>query len=215
MMNKQDLIFKLGEQKGATDSAESKLRIDNILDILNIISEEDLNKLPSIKEFEDQMSYPHSALDNHDFLLVKMLNELRAWKNDKQRAVKETALCQMRKSRKGGVVAAIVILAMLAGIAVTLGILSAFQQINSVWCDIVGVADCTFGIVFFIYELCDDKIKESEINAGNQELICKYGVKTGNIKKSGKGSSNVTGIVQGNISVGLSADQVSELFKKS
>lgn len=211
-MTKEKLFLKLGEFKGKTKNQASELRIDNIVDILQSVPESEVNKFSSIKSFEKLCNSTPSRIDDGDLLIEKMLIELRTWKNEKQKEVKETAICEMRKSRKGVIITVIFVLAIIAGIAVALGALSVIGKISSSYCDIIGVADCMFGIIFFIYELYDDKIKESEINKGDSNIIQKYLYKSGKISSSGNGSVNVTGTVNGNITVGLTAEQIQQLF---
>ena len=116
-----------------------------------------------------------SCLDaNINDSLDSMIDEARAYIEVKCERIQKTAITEMRKSRKGSVIVAIIILSSIAGIAAVLGVLGAVGIMSEVYCNIVGVVDCIFGISFFIYELYSDKLVVSEINSGDTEKIKKY-----------------------------------------
>lgn len=120
----------------------------------------------------------------------------------------------MRKVKKSRAIIVIVVLSIIMGGVIVLGILSSLGQIDSVWCSLIGVLDTAFGILFFIYEYCDDKLQESKINDGDYDTVSKYQIKrTGDIKNSAVGSANNTGINYGTI-IGTS-NTLENLFKKN
>ena len=218
-MSHQNIIDILKGLKKTSDEL-SILRIDNIIDLVKILPEDDWTKIPSIKFLISIDNAPSSVLNNIPSLLIQMLDELRALKRDEQIQVKEMTIVDMRKSRRGVVIGVTAILIAIACCAIVLGVLSAFGNISGVWCDIVGVVDCMFGIVFFVYELYDDKIKESKINCGDVETIQKYlnpdrlnkfALKTGDISGNSGGFSN-SGFVFGKVNVGMSQKEITAIL---
>lgn len=174
-MTNQDLKDKLNVLQGQYASSEITVeKIKHLLDLVDRIPDCVSEVIRSIKYFYSTLDNPSRTDADLNDMLDTMIDEARNFINQKQERIKETAVAEMRKSRKGPVIAAIVVLSILAGVAVVLGILGAFNVMPEVCCDIVGVADCMFGIVFFVYELYSDRLAVSEINSGDKETIKKY-----------------------------------------
>ena len=212
MTLKEDILKKLGELKGGAQSELLKTKIENIYDLIDITSDSNLTAIPSIEAFLNRGSCVKSCLDESDErLLSRMMEELRV---NKQKEVKADAICEMRKTKKTGVIVGMVVLCIIAAVAVILGVLGALEKISNAWCDIIGVVDCMFGILFFVYELYDDKIKESAINNGDAEVIKKYVVKIGKVVNSGSNSININAPIGDNNTVinGLTAEQIDSIF---
>lgn len=192
-MKKTDFINKLNQLKN--NPTYNVTQIDQIIDIIN--TDEEIIKIKSFREFYERLQFNGSRLDDYSALLDRMLA-------DSIERLKPTAVYAMRQRRKGLVVIVIAILILLALTAMVLGILSAMGKISEVWCNIIGVADCVFGISFFAYELFDDKVQESKIDSGDYATIEYYikKIKTGKIVNKGNGNFSNTGTVIGDISVG-------------
>lgn len=195
-MKKTDFINKLNQLKNNSTYNVTQIdQIDQIIDIIN--TDEEIIKIKSFREFYERLQFNDSRLDDYSALLDRMLA-------DSIERLKPTAVYAMRQRRKSSVMIVIAILILLALTAMVLGILSAMGKISEVWCNIVGVADCVFGISFFAYELFDDKVQESKIDSGDYATIEYYikKIKTGKIVNKGNGNFNNTGTVNGDISVG-------------
>lgn len=198
-MDKSEFVSRLKELK---QDGGKEAQINKIISIVNIIPDEDILKIPSFKEFSDRIAFNPSRLDDYSALLDSMSADATEW-------LKPTAVYAMRQRRKSSVMIVIAILILLALTAMVLGILSAMGKISEVWCNIVGVADCVFGISFFAYELFDDKVQESKIDSGDYATIEYYikKIKTGKIVNKGNGNVSITGTVIGDISVGTSTNR--------
>ena len=83
----------------------------------------------------------------------------------------------MRNSKKGCYIALICVLSFIALGAFLLGVLGALNIIPEFWASLVGVLDCFFGIMFFAWEIYDDKVKESAIDNNDYDVVKKYGDK--------------------------------------
>lgn len=210
MMTKTEMAKKLGELKPKVDEL-GKFLIDEICDLINRLPEKNLEKTEKLIGSIDNYLYRESRVDNIDSYLESAHTELKKQLGEAQRQAKGEALSAMRERKKKGGLWVIAILSAVTGVVLALGILSALEFIPSVWCNVIGICDCAFGIVFFIYEYCDDKLNEASINAGNAETIKKYHKGSGDIINSGNGSVNITGgKVKGNITIGKDID---DLFK--
>lgn len=209
-MTKIEMAKKLGELKPKADELGNYL-VDEICGLINLLPEDKLKKAEKSMGLIDNYLYRGSRIDDVDVFLESIHTELKKQLEIVQKKVKDEALGEMRKRKKKGAVWVIVILAVATGAVLALGILSALELISEVWCNVIGVLDCVFGLSFFIYEYCDDKLNEASISAGDAEVIRKYYKGSGDINNSGDNSVNITGgKVKGNITIGKDIDK---LFK--
>lgn len=173
-LSKSDLIAKMNVLKGKMTEDEScVLRINNMIDLLERFPDLGIEMTPSIKYFISICDNP-SRLSNLNTTLDSMIEEARSYIKSKQQHIKEAAVIKMRKSRKNWIIAVMVALSFIALGAAVFGVMNAIGKISGAWCDIIGVLDCTGGILFFVYELYDDKIRETKINNGDVEEIEKH-----------------------------------------
>lgn len=209
-MTKTEIITFFCDCKDKADEV-GKFIIGEICELIGRLPEESLKKVVSITGFINNWKNGGSSLDdiNKDLMIVH--TELKKQVAEVRGQIKDEALCALHGKKKKRSIIVIVILSLIAGVVLTLGILSAFEIIPAVWCNVIGVVDCTLGLIFFIYEYCDDKDKEANINAGDLQTVRKYVKTTGDISNSGTNSVNITGKVKGNVSV-QSADW-EKLFK--
>lgn len=209
-MTKTEMAKKLGELKPKASDL-GKFMIDEICELINRLPEKNLAKAERSIGCIDNYLYKESKIENVDSYLESLLIELKKQLEEAQKRAKDEALGSMRERKKKRAVWVIVWLGIVTGAVLALGVLSALELIPAVWCNVIGVCDCAFGLIFFIYEYCDDKLNETSINAGDAEVIKKYYKGSGDISNTGKGSVNITGgKVKGNITVGKDID---ELFK--
>ncbi len=207
-MIKTEMTKKLGELKPKVDEL-GKFLIDESCELIDCLPENRLKKAEKAFGLIDNYLYRESRIENADSYLESLHAELKKQLEDVRKQVKDEALGSMRASKKKRAVWVIVILAVVTGAVLALGILSALEYIPAVWCNVIGVCDCSFGLIFFIYEYCDDKLNEANISAGNTEVIRKYYEGSGDINNTGKGSFNNTGKIQAkNITI-----NIEELFK--
>lgn len=219
-MTKIEMAKKLGELKPKADELGNYL-IDEICELINLLPEDKLKKTEKSISLIENCLYRESRIENVDAYLESIHTELKKQLEATQQRAKEEALGEMRKRKKKGAVWVIVILAVVTGAVLALGILSALELISGVWCNVIGVLDCVFGLSFFIYEYCDDKLNEASISAGDAEVIKKYCKGTGDISNTGKGSFNSTGKVKAKNIIVANAEKIQEpeqfideLFKK-
>lgn len=206
-MTKADFIAQLGEYKAICHT--KKTLIDNIVSIVDFMTESDILSIDSLKNFAEQGNGSHpSRMDDSSQLFDRMLSDSVAWMKE-QKSIISNAVSQMRLSRKGLVIFAIAVFVFLAATAVVLGVLSVLGKISEAWCNIIGIADCAFGISFFAYELFEDKVIESKINNGDIDTIKKYyteiNIKTGKVENTGDGIIN-PGVCYGDIVIGKHSD---------
>ena len=90
-------------------------------------------------------------------------------------SAKTSAKVEMRNRKKGRYIALICVLSVIAFGAFSLGVLGSLEIIPGFWSSLVGVLDCFFGIMFFAWEIYDDKVKESAIDNNDYDVIRKYG----------------------------------------
>lgn len=219
-MTKIEMARKLGELKPKADEFGNYL-IDEICGLVDRLPEKNLEKIEKLFKSIDNYLYRESRIENVNSYLESLHTELKKQLEAVQKQAKDEALGSMRASKKRGAVWVIVILATVTGAVLALGILSALELIPAVWCNVIGVLDCVFGLSFFIYEYCDDKLNEASINAGNVKVIKKYYKGSGDISGTGKGSFNNTGKVKAkNITISNTEEIqepehfIDELFKK-
>ncbi len=209
-MTKNEMAKKLGELK-AKASDLGKFLIDEVCDLINRLPDRNLRKIEKTFDLIDNYLYRDSRIDDVNDYLTSLHIETKRQLFEAQKHAKDEALSLMRKEKKKRAVWVIVFLGILTGFVLALGILSVLELIPVVWCNVIGVCDCVFGLIFFIYEYCDDKLNEASISAGNAETIKKYYKGSGDIINPGESSVNITGKVKGNITV---IDEViDELFK--
>lgn len=194
-MTKIEMAKKLGELKPKTDGLGNYL-IDEICELINLLPEDSLKKTEKSISLIDNYLYRESRIENVNSYLETLHAELKKQLEIVQKQAKDAALGSMRASKKKGALWVIVILAIVTGAVLALGILSALEFIPAVWCNVIGVLDCIFGLSFFIYEYCDDKLNEASINAGDADAIKKYYKGSGDISGTGAGSFNSTGEVK-------------------
>lgn len=201
-MNNQELKNKLHELKGRYNSCEpTVIRIEHLIDLIDRIPDSAGKVMRSVEYFFSICDTPSLLETNLNGILDSLIEEAHSYIKSKQKHIQKVAIVEMRTSRKGFVIAAIVILSFIAGVATVLGVLGAIGKISGSYCDIVGVADCTLGIIFFIYELYSDKLNESKINSGDEDTIKKY---TKQIpihidQQVSVGSQVINGTVYGNV----------------
>ncbi len=209
-MTKIEIAKMLGELKPKVDEL-GKFLIDESCEIINRLPEKSLKKSVEIIGLIDNYLCRGSRIENANSYLENLYAELKKQLLEAQKHIKDEALSSMRENKKKRAIRTIVFLSIVTGVVLALGILSALEFIPAVWCNVIGVFDCAFGLIFFIYEYCDDKLNEANINAGNAETIKKYHKESGDISFTGDGSVNITGgKVKGNIIVNRDID---ELFK--
>lgn len=201
-MTKTEAAKKFGELKPKADDF-GKFLIDEICELLNRLPEKGWGKAEKLIGFIDNYISRESKIENTNSYLESIYTELKKQLERAQKQAKDAALGSMRKRNKKGAIWAIVILGIITGAVLALGVLSALGMISAVWCNVIGVLDCVFGLIFFIYEYCDDKLNEASINAGNAETIKKFYKGSGDISGTGAGSFNNTGKVKArNITIG-------------
>ncbi len=132
----------------------------------------DFSSLKFESDFEDFVG--QSKADKLVARLDLICHDLTELGNNIKDYLIKSAISEMRKSKKGTYIAVIVLLGIFAILASTLGIFSAIGKIDSAWGNIIGTLDCAFGILFFAYELYDDKVKESAIACEDAQVIEKY-----------------------------------------
>lgn len=208
-MTKIETTKKLGELKPQADEL-GKFLIDEICDLIDCLPERNLKKVEKSIGLIDNYLYRASRIEDVDSYLESLHGELKKQLEEAQKRAKDEALTSMRAGKKKRTIGLIVFLGIVTGAVLALGILSALELIPAVWCNVIGVCDCVFGLIFFIYEYCDDKLNEANINAGDMETIKKYHKGSGDISNTGNGSVNVSGKVKGNITIGGDIDK---LFK--
>lgn len=218
-MNNRELINKLTELKGHYHGNEKTvIRIEHLLDLIDRMPDSVIEVIQSVKYFLSTQENPSCTDANLNDVLDAMIEETRSYFKEKRKTIQETAVVEMRKSRKGFVIAAIVVLSFIAGVAAVLGVLGAIGKISGAYCDIVGIIDCTLGITFFMYELYTDRLNESKINSGDEEKIKKH-IKEIPIKieKQTNISSQVNnGIVFGSMTMNTVSDptEISTIISK-
>lgn len=208
-MTKIETTKKLGELKPQADEL-GKFLIDEICELIDRLPERNLKKIEKSLALIDNYIYRSSRIEDLNSYLKSLNSELKEQLEEAQKHVKDEALSTMRKGKKKKAIGVIVFLGIVTGAVLALGILSALEFIPAVWCNVIGVFDCAFGLLFFIYEYCDDKVNEANISAGDMETIKKYHKGSGDISNTGNGSVNVSGKVKGNITIG---EDIDKLFK--
>lgn len=206
-MVKTAMIKKICELKPKAGEL-GKFLIDEICELIDCLPEKNLKKVEKLFDLIDNYLDRDSKIDNVDSYLASIHTELKKQLFEAQKQIKDEALSSMRKKKKKRLMSVIVMLGIITGVVLTLGILSALGFISDVWCNVIGVIDCAFGLIFFIYEYCDDKSNEASIEAGDSATIKKYFKGTGDISNSGDGSVNVTGKVKGNITISADIDKL-------
>ncbi len=175
-MNKQlsciDAVRAFEQYKSMRSNAVISERIDKICDIIGMLDDEQLNRMESVKDFAEKInSNTMSRTDDAADILDAIYAELKNWLKDNLQPLKDKAIYTIRRKKKKKAVIAVVWMSCVAALVLVFGLLSAFGKIDAVVCNVLGVADCVFGICFFIYEFCDDKLKTSEVAALNEEQI--------------------------------------------
>lgn len=236
-MKKSELKEKLDTLKGEYKQHESVvLKIENIRDLLlfDAITDNTIQDLKSIKNFEEYLKNVTTLTSINPFLepilsdLREIINKDTEQKGEKEavHTVRSKAVIKMRKSGKTRVKVGIVVLSVIAFVALLCGILylcGVLAEIGDVICNFLGIFDCVAGIIFFAYELYNDKLRETEINDGDYEYLknyltdaeicepfaCVYNIRTGDV-------NNITGNINCNIDIntGININKVKGAFKK-
>lgn len=156
MTEKNELYVKLGKLKGQGVCGD---KIDNIVDILNIIpGDAELKEISGIKSFlrEDNPS----RLDDPERQLDNMLKDLREWVSKNVGSAEGYVMQTLNKRTRVilfGFLTAIIVLA-LAAIACTIAhtVLGEAFPAGDKIAEIIGTSDFVLGVIGFVVERFDD-----------------------------------------------------------
>lgn len=212
-MTKKELIdlieANVRRYQTASEYADMINKKDSIKNLLQFANDEaELGMLSSAEELrkESQKVTPISteappSAEAIKAILGNVEAEIRTFVQRLRDKKKQEAVLGFRQSKKPLVIGVMCFLSVCAVSAVVFGILGivrggVFEHVS----DIIGIVDCVFGILFFTYELYDDKVKTSGIENGDAELIAKYtnarDVRLIHGNRFGKGSVVINGDVK-------------------